>query len=185
MVYAAKRGKSRCPTHPGAQLRCDIIPATGRTKAEIAGCSEFRASIFTTSCRKESRCHRLLRFGSASFLATARESGLGCRPPSIPGMRNAPKMSAISRPSRPRPLETKPFEIWHPISRDYQDLTTGGQIGMARRPRSPLPVVNTYPQRCLRFHRWQNRATRRACRSGQPHDRPAAPRDPCIIVRFG
>jgi antitoxin HigA-1 len=38
MVYAAKRGKSRCPTHPGALLRDDIIiPATGRTKAEIAG----------------------------------------------------------------------------------------------------------------------------------------------------
>jgi addiction module HigA family antidote len=37
MVYAAKRGKVRCPTHPGALLRDDIIPATGRTKAEIAG----------------------------------------------------------------------------------------------------------------------------------------------------
>jgi addiction module HigA family antidote len=37
MAYAAKRGKSRCPTHPGALLRDDIIPATGRTKAEIAG----------------------------------------------------------------------------------------------------------------------------------------------------
>ena len=29
MVYAAKRGKNRCPTHPGALLRDDIIPATG------------------------------------------------------------------------------------------------------------------------------------------------------------
>ena len=37
MIYAAKRSKSRCPTHPGALLRDDIIPATGRTKAEIAG----------------------------------------------------------------------------------------------------------------------------------------------------
>jgi addiction module HigA family antidote len=37
MAYAAKRGKNRCPTHPGALLRDDIIPATGRTKAEIAG----------------------------------------------------------------------------------------------------------------------------------------------------
>ena len=36
MAYAAKRSKSRCPTHPGALLRDDIIPATGRTKAEIA-----------------------------------------------------------------------------------------------------------------------------------------------------
>jgi addiction module HigA family antidote len=37
MANAAKRGKSRCPTHPGAPLRNEIIPATGRTKAEIAG----------------------------------------------------------------------------------------------------------------------------------------------------
>ena len=35
MVYAAKRAKNRCPTHPGALLRDDMIPATGRTKAEI------------------------------------------------------------------------------------------------------------------------------------------------------
>ena len=37
MAYVAKRAKTRCPTHPGALLRDDIIPATGRTKAEIAG----------------------------------------------------------------------------------------------------------------------------------------------------
>ena len=36
MVYAAKRSKKRCPTHPGVLLRDDIIPATGRTKSEIA-----------------------------------------------------------------------------------------------------------------------------------------------------
>ena len=32
--YAAKR--NRCPTHPGALL-AEVIPATGRSKAEIAG----------------------------------------------------------------------------------------------------------------------------------------------------
>jgi addiction module HigA family antidote len=37
MVYAAKRNPNRCPTHPGALLRDDVIPATGRSKAEIAG----------------------------------------------------------------------------------------------------------------------------------------------------
>jgi antitoxin HigA-1 len=37
MAYPAKRNPNRCPTHPGALLRDDIIPATGRTKAEIAG----------------------------------------------------------------------------------------------------------------------------------------------------
>ncbi len=36
MVYAAKRDPNRCPTHPGALLRDEMIPATGRGKAEIA-----------------------------------------------------------------------------------------------------------------------------------------------------
>ncbi len=36
MVHVAKRHPGRCPTHLGALLREDVIPATGRTKAEIA-----------------------------------------------------------------------------------------------------------------------------------------------------
>ena len=36
MAYAAKRNPNRCPTHPGALLRDDAIPATGRSKVEIA-----------------------------------------------------------------------------------------------------------------------------------------------------
>lgn len=34
--YAAARNPNRCPTHPGQLLREDVIPATGRTKTEIA-----------------------------------------------------------------------------------------------------------------------------------------------------
>jgi addiction module HigA family antidote len=34
--YIAKRNSTRCPTHPGALLREDVIPATGRSKTEIA-----------------------------------------------------------------------------------------------------------------------------------------------------
>lgn len=37
MIYAARRNVKRCPTHPGALLRADMIPSTGRTKVEIAG----------------------------------------------------------------------------------------------------------------------------------------------------
>ncbi len=33
--YAAKRDPKRCPTHPGELLR-EVIPATGKSKAEIA-----------------------------------------------------------------------------------------------------------------------------------------------------
>jgi antitoxin HigA-1 len=36
MVHLAKRNSDRCPTHPGALLREDVIPATGKTKTEIA-----------------------------------------------------------------------------------------------------------------------------------------------------
>ncbi len=36
MTRSAKRNPNRCPTHPGALLREDVIPATGRSKIEIA-----------------------------------------------------------------------------------------------------------------------------------------------------
>ena len=34
--YAAKRAPNRCPTHPGAILREDMIPAVHKSKSEIA-----------------------------------------------------------------------------------------------------------------------------------------------------
>lgn len=34
--YTAKRNPNRCPTHPGAILRNDVLPAVKRTKTEIA-----------------------------------------------------------------------------------------------------------------------------------------------------
>lgn len=34
--FVAKRNPNRCPTHPGALLRDDILPAIGRPKTEIA-----------------------------------------------------------------------------------------------------------------------------------------------------
>lgn len=34
-VYTAERNSNRCPAHPGALLS-DVIPATGKSKAEIA-----------------------------------------------------------------------------------------------------------------------------------------------------
>ncbi|HEX9905860.1 MAG TPA: HigA family addiction module antitoxin [Propylenella sp.] len=34
--YVAERNPKRCPTHPGRLLREDVIPATGRSKTEIA-----------------------------------------------------------------------------------------------------------------------------------------------------
>jgi antitoxin HigA-1 len=34
--YVAKRNPNRCPAHPGELLREEVIPATGKTKTEIA-----------------------------------------------------------------------------------------------------------------------------------------------------
>ena len=34
--YTAKRNRNRCPTYPGELLREDVIPATSKTKTEIA-----------------------------------------------------------------------------------------------------------------------------------------------------
>lgn len=34
--YPARRDPNRCPSHPGALLREDVIPAVGKSKAEIA-----------------------------------------------------------------------------------------------------------------------------------------------------
>ncbi|HEV7410389.1 MAG TPA: HigA family addiction module antitoxin, partial [Bradyrhizobium sp.] len=34
--YKARRNPNRCPCHPGAILREDMLPATGKTKVEIA-----------------------------------------------------------------------------------------------------------------------------------------------------
>jgi antitoxin HigA-1 len=34
--YVARRNPNRCPVHPGAILREDMLPATGKTRIEIA-----------------------------------------------------------------------------------------------------------------------------------------------------
>jgi plasmid maintenance system antidote protein VapI len=34
--YKAKQNPNRCPSHPGAILREDMLPATGKTKVEIS-----------------------------------------------------------------------------------------------------------------------------------------------------
>jgi hypothetical protein len=60
MAYAAKRGKYRCPTHP-ALLRDDTIPATGRSKAEIAGLLGISRQHLYDILQEKSRCLRPLR----------------------------------------------------------------------------------------------------------------------------
>jgi addiction module HigA family antidote len=47
--YVAKRDRNRCPTHPDKLLREEVIPATGKTKSEIAALLESRGGISTIS----------------------------------------------------------------------------------------------------------------------------------------
>jgi antitoxin HigA-1 len=49
--YIAKRNPKRCPSHPGAVLREDVLPAVGKTKVEIAkllGISRMHLHDITT-----------------------------------------------------------------------------------------------------------------------------------------
>ena len=103
MASAANRCKNHCPTHPGALLRDDVLPATGRTKAEIAGLLGISRQRLYDILQERKRYRQPPRFGSASFLAMARESGRGCRPPTTRGMRSGPKTSVAFQRSRRAP----------------------------------------------------------------------------------
>jgi addiction module HigA family antidote len=106
MVYAAKRGKNRCPTHPGALLRDDIIPATGRTKAEIAGLLGISRQHLYDILRER----KPVSPGIAVRLGKLFGDGAGIwtrRLLTIAGMRSEPKTSVIFPPSGQRLLESK------------------------------------------------------------------------------
>ena len=112
MAYPAKRGKSRCPTHPGALLRDDIIPATGRTKAEIAGLLGISRQHLYDILQEKKPVSPAIAVRLGKLSAMARGSGPECRPRTIPGMRNGPRMSVTSRPSRPRPPDSGDFRLF-------------------------------------------------------------------------
>jgi antitoxin HigA-1 len=67
MVRVAKHYSGRCPTHPGALLQEDVIPATGRTMSRSHSFSASPASISTIFCASANRCLLPRRFGSAKL----------------------------------------------------------------------------------------------------------------------
>jgi addiction module HigA family antidote len=109
MAYAAKRGKSRCPIHPGVLLRDDIIPATGRTKAEIAGLLGIsRQHLYDILGERKpvspSIAVRLGKlFGDGAGIWTRMQGAYDTC------MRSEPKTSVTFQPSRLKPPETCPF----------------------------------------------------------------------------
>ena len=121
MVYAAKRNKTRCPTHPGALLRDDIIPATGRTKAEIAGLLGIsRQHLYDILQERKPvsptvavRLGKL--FGDGAGIWTRMQSAYD-------GTRNKPRMSVTFRLSRQKLLEVKFSGFGSPIFRPILPL---------------------------------------------------------------
>jgi len=89
MVYAARRNPNRCPTHPGALLRDDVIPATGRSKAEIAALLGISRQHLYDILRERKPVPPSVAVGSANCSGMARACGRACRPPTIRGRPSA------------------------------------------------------------------------------------------------
>jgi antitoxin HigA-1 len=103
MAHVAKRHSERCPTHPGALLREDVIPATDRTKAEIARLLGISRQHLYDILRERKPVSPAV----AVRLGKLFGDGAGpCRPHLIHGMPSAKKMSArfpLSARKRRRP----------------------------------------------------------------------------------
>ncbi len=88
MVYAAKRSKNRCPTHPGALLRDEIIPATGRTKSEIAGLLGISRQHLYDILQERKPVSPAVAVRLGKLFGDGLESGPECRLLTIPGRRS-------------------------------------------------------------------------------------------------
>ena len=75
MAFAAKRNANRCPTHPGALLREDIIPAVNRSVREVAGLLGISRQHLHAIMAEKKPSRRRLPCGLADCLATIRGFG--------------------------------------------------------------------------------------------------------------
>src|SRR4030088_3051031 len=106
MAHITKRNPDRCPTHPGALLREDVIPATGKTKAEIARLLGISRQHLYDILRER----KPVSPGIAVRLGKLFCDGAGVWTRgllTIAGMRSEPKTSVIFPPSGQRLLESK------------------------------------------------------------------------------
>ena len=94
--YIAKRNPNRCPSHPGALLR-DVIPATGKTKVEIARLLGISRQHLHDIMEEKNHCRRRLPCVWANFSGEVLAPGFGCRVHTIHGMLNGMSTSARSQ----------------------------------------------------------------------------------------
>ena len=99
MVHVAKRNSARCPTHPGVLLREDVIPATGRTKAEIAQLLGISRQHLYDILRERKPVSPAVAVRLGKLFGDGAGSGCACRPRTIRGMPSAKWMSAGFPPS--------------------------------------------------------------------------------------
>jgi len=140
--HAAKRNKNRCPY--SSRLRCFAMtlfrPPVGprRKSPGLLGISRQHLYDIPAGKKASVSSHR----GSArqAFWRWRGYLGRGCRRPTILGTRSGPKTSVTSRPSRRRPLKTRPSGVAYEHPLNFQ--------GIGARPW---------------FRTKENRATRRAC----------------------
>src|SRR5438046_3968392 len=93
MVHVAKRYSSRCPTHPGALLREDVIPATGRTKVEIARLLGISRQHLYDILRERKPVSPAIAVRLGKLFGDGTGVWSVCRPPTIPGTPSATRTS--------------------------------------------------------------------------------------------
>ena len=74
--YPAKRDPNRCPTHPGELLR-DVIPATGKSKTEIAELLGISRQHLYDLLKERKPVSPAVAVRLGKRLATAQASGCG------------------------------------------------------------------------------------------------------------
>lgn len=92
-VYEPTRPMDRCPSHPGALLD-DIIPATGKTRVEIANLLGISRQQLYDIIREKKPVSPAVAARLGKMFGDGAAIWLRCRPLMMPGTRSAKWMSA-------------------------------------------------------------------------------------------
>lgn len=96
--YAAKKNPRRCPVHPGAVLREDMLLASGKTKVEIARLLGISRQHLHDIMEEKKPLSPEVAVRVGKLFGGGAGIWSGCRRPMIPGMRSGRWTSATSPP---------------------------------------------------------------------------------------